>query len=93
MLKKTLLVSFFTLIISVSAITLAQSSGGDFVLSKSTLDNGGGTSSKDDFILTGTIGQPGANRQKSAGGDFLLAGGFWAKTSDEIFMDGFEVVQ
>jgi hypothetical protein len=69
---------------------LAQSSGGDFELTGSTLDAGGGSASGGSFQLTGTIGQPDANAQQSSGGDFVLAGGLWASATDQVFDDGFE---
>ncbi len=70
----------------------AQSQGGDFEITKSTIDSGGGTSSGGDFSLTGTIGQHDANPQISSGGQFSLAGGFWANAEikDTLFEDGFE---
>jgi hypothetical protein len=68
----------------------AQSSGGDFTITKNTIDNGGGTSSGGDFSLVGTIGQANANRTVSSGDGFLLAGGFWAKVNDGVFKDSFE---
>lgn len=49
--------------------------GDDYVLSWSTIDGGGGTSSGGPYVLTGTIGQPDA--AWSAGGNFELLGGFW----------------
>ena len=90
MLKTIIILSLSALLILISAIALAQSSGGDFEIVKSTVDNGGGTSVGGEFSLTGTIGQHDASRQSSAGDEYLLAGGFWAKTSDIIFSDGFE---
>ena len=50
-------------------------SGGDYDLSWSTIDGGGGTSSSGPYTLTGTIGQPDA--AYSAGGDYEVLGGFW----------------
>ncbi len=73
-----------------SALVFGQSSGGDFEITNSTIDNGGGTSTGGDFSLTGTIGQPDANQQMLSDGEFLLAGGFWAKAINIIFEDGFE---
>ena len=75
-----------------SALVFAQSSGGDFEITRSTIDNGGGLSSGSEFSLSGTIGQHDANHQISTGGGFALAGGFWANAfvSDVIFEDGFE---
>ena len=88
--KTIIIPSLLTLLILISAIALAQSSGGDFEIVKSTIDNGGGTSVGGQFSLTGTIGQYDASRQSSAGNEYLLAGGFWAKVSDIVFSDGFE---
>lgn len=69
---------------------LAQSSGGDFELTKSTIDAGGGTASGAGFELVGSFAQAEANPRQSSGGEFMLAGGFWASTRDQIFKDGFE---
>ena len=77
-------------LIAATASVLAQSSGGDFELTRTTIDAGGGTASGPDFELVGTIAQPEANAQQSSGGEFLLAGGFWANTTDALFSDGFE---
>ena len=90
--KRVITTLSLTLIFLISAIALAQSSGGDFAITKSTIDNGGGISTGGDFSLTGTIGQADANHQTSTGGDFALAGGFWADATviDLIFKDSFE---
>ena len=74
------------------AETLAQSSGGNFEITKSTIDNGGGLSSGGGFSLSGTIGQPDANHKISTGGKFSLSGGFWANATvvDVIFKNSFE---
>lgn len=76
------------------ALNAELPSGGNYVISKSTIDNGGGVSSGGDFVLTGTIGQPDANSSVSVGGEFEAAGGFWASVAinlgDLIFKDGFE---
>jgi hypothetical protein len=75
-----------------AAETLAQSSSGDFEITKNTIDNGGGLSSGGEFSLTGTIGQPDASQKVATGGGFTLSGGFWANTTiDEvIFKNSFE---
>ena len=44
-------------------------------INKYTIDNGGGTSSGGQYIVTGTIGQP--DTASSAGGQYELLGGFW----------------
>jgi hypothetical protein len=84
------LVSFFVSLLVFSAIAIAQQSGGDFEITSSTVDNGGGTSVGGEYTLTGTIGQPDANPQVSSGGQFSLAGGFWARIVDLIFKNSFE---
>lgn len=77
-------------LVGVSAAGHGQS-GGDYVISKSTTDSGGGESSGGAYALTGTIGQPDANPQLASAGEFTLAGGFWAsEILDLIFKDGFE---
>ena len=48
---------------------------GDYELSWSTIDGGGGRSTGGDYVLTGTIGQPDAGEM--SGGDYTLSGGFW----------------
>src|SRR5262245_58605651 len=58
------------------AATSRAQSGGQFDLSWSTIDAGGGTSSGGQFALSGTIGQPDAGVH--SGGNFTLAGGFWS---------------
>jgi adhesin HecA-like repeat protein len=89
-LNRTTITGLSILSVLITAIALAQSSNGDFEITKSTIDNGGGTSSNGEFSITGTIGQPDANRQISTGGGFLLAGGFWAKAHNVIFENSFE---
>lgn len=51
-------------------------SGGNFSLSWSTIDGGGGTSSGGKYQVMGTIGQPDAG--VLSGGKFQLEGGFWS---------------
>ena len=92
--RKSILTLLAALLVTAApSISLAQSSGGDFEATKSTIDNGGGTSSGGDFSLTGSIGQHDAATQSSNGGDFSLASGFWASAQppqNTIFSDGFE---
>jgi len=75
--------------------TFAQSQGGSFEITHSTIDNGGGVSSGDQYVLTGTIGQFDASSQSLVGGVYELNGGFRANSvtvsvGDVIFADGFE---
>jgi hypothetical protein len=78
-----------------SPLTLAQSSGGIYTVTKSTIDNGGGRSSGGAFTLNGSIGQADASLQTATGGIYQVTGGFWANgvielLGDGLFMDGFE---
>ena len=59
-----------------SVPTAHAQSAGQFNLSWSTIDGGGGTSSGGQFQLAGTVGQPDAGA--SSGGQFKLEGGFWS---------------
>jgi hypothetical protein len=73
-----------------STLALAQPSGGDYTITKSTIDGGGGTSAGGAYSLTGTVGQPDASLQGLSGGPYQLTGGFWSNVMDLIFKDGFE---
>ena len=73
--KRIIITTLSVLTLLITAIAFAQSSGGDFEITKSTID-GGGISSSGELSVTGTIGQPDANRQISTGGRFALTGGF-----------------
>lgn len=91
--RKAAVIGLLRLAVS-SALNAGQSSGGDFVISKSTIDTGGGVPTGGDYTLTGAIGQPDGSVQTSTGADLQLAGGFWALIAngiaDLIFKDGFE---
>ena len=56
-------------------LLIAVPAWGEYDLSWSTIDGGGGRSIGGDFTLTGTIGQPDA--AWSSGGQYELLGGFW----------------
>ena len=64
-----------TVIVAVVPVSVLAMSGGDYEISWSTIDAGGGRSTGGDYALVGTIGQPDAGEM--AGGDFELSGGFW----------------
>jgi hypothetical protein len=49
-----------------------------FSIDWSTVDAGGGTSTGGVYSISGTIGQPDASPQGMTGGNYSLAGGFWA---------------
>jgi len=77
-------------------LALAQEQGPELPpeIVRFTIDNGGGTVTGGNYSLIGTIGQHDAETQVSAGGEFSLAGGFWAKAQasvgEFIFKNGFE---
>ena len=58
---------------------------GDYEISWSTIDGGGGTSTGGPYTLTGTIGQPDAGEM--SGGDYKLSGGFWPAELALCFVD------
>ncbi len=64
--------------------------GGDYELSWSSIDGGGGVdSATEDFRLSGTVAQEDAGA--SSGGDYTVLGGFLAGASEPpLFVDGFE---
>lgn len=73
-------------------VVLAQSSGGEFSVTRSVIASGGATATGGAFSLTGTIGQ--SATAVSSGGEFTVSGGFWPRTPldrpDPVFLDGFE---
>ena len=68
------LIFFVTLLLLFSLVAIAQANG--FSLSRSTVDNGGGTLNNGAFTLTGNIGQPDAGAVLSNGGYTLIGGVF-----------------
>jgi hypothetical protein len=64
-----------------AGVVLAQS-GGDYDLTWSTIDGGGGTSEGGDYSLSGTAGQYDAGNL--LGGSYTLDGGFWVKGIQQI---------
>ncbi len=63
---------------------LQAQTGGDYELSWSTIDGGGGRSAGGDYALVGTIGQPDAGEM--AGGDYELSGGFWPRGPEALLL-------
>lgn len=54
----------------------AAQSGGQYDLSWSTIDGGGGTSAGGQYVVRGTTGQ--ADAAYSVGGPYVVFGGFWS---------------
>lgn len=92
--RRCILPTSFLLLLATSCTAWSQS-GGSYVIRKSTIDAGGGSSSGGTLVLRGTIGQADASVQASAGGAYAIHGGFWAElhqgsTATSVFADGFE---
>ena len=68
-------VLFNVLFLVFFAASVFGQSGGQYELSWSTIDGGGGTSSGGPYVLTGTIGQ--ADADWTEGGGYEVLGGFW----------------
>lgn len=84
-----------TVVLASAPRALAQSSGGQFEITRHTINNGGGSSSGSTYVLNGSMAQPEASLQSASGGNFQLTGGFWANGAtggqgDFLFSDGFE---
>ena len=58
-----------------ACLLMTVPASGEYDLSWSTIDGGGGTSAGGQYIVRGTIGQPDA--AYSAGGQYEVLGGFW----------------
>lgn len=81
--RMTILLGICLLLIAAGAIVSASD---DLVANLSipwwTADGGGGESSGGSYTLRGTAGQPDAGR--ASGGDYSIAGGFWAAAPPEL---------
>lgn len=80
------------LLASIGLHAVAQSSGGNFVLTKFALAGGGGVASGGAFGVVTTAGQPAGVH---SGGAFQLVGGFHqpagaGANGARVFCDGFE---
>lgn len=76
-------------------MTAQESAGGEFTVTRATIDNGGGASEGGLLTVTGSIAQAEARPIEASGGPFTLTGGFWivAETTplgELLFSDGFE---
>lgn len=82
------------LLLFIGGQVAAQSTGGNFEIVRETVDNGGGRSSDDSFVVTGTIGQHDAFNEAAIGDVFVVTGGFWGsgRLIFVIFEDGFESI-
>lgn len=69
-----------------AAIFAAQTSAQTYAIPWHSIDGGGGRSSGGSFTLSGTIGQHDAGGPM-VGGDFSVAGGFWAARAEPCVAD------
>ena len=75
--KIQILLLLMIVFVAVAPTGVLAMTGGDYEISWSTIDGGGGRSSGGDYALVGTIGQPDAGEME--GDDYKLAGGFWPR--------------
>lgn len=74
--KNSLIVLSATSALALCALPATAQSGGNFQITRSTIDGGGALrSAGGNFTLSGTVGQPDATVAR--GGVFTLQGGFW----------------
>ena len=89
---RTIHLCCFSVALTLTSVVSGQSSGGDYVMEKSTIDNGVDTSTGGNFTLKGTVGQ--ADAGSLEGGRYVLEGGFWnaptAQNVDILFKNSFE---
>ena len=85
-------IKVFIVLMVLNAAVYSQT-GGNFTITKSSIDGGGGVSDGGGFVVSGTIGQIDASNEL-IGGNFKLTGGYWAQKTiplgDVIFRNGFE---
>lgn len=73
--KRLALGAILGLFLVMTTGSLMAQSGGEYDLSWSTIDGGGGRSTGGTYTVGGTLGQPDAG--ELSGGDYVLRGGFW----------------
>jgi hypothetical protein len=90
--KKKIVICIFPLLgMSLLQLSSAQS-GGNYKISKSSIDAGGGKTQGGEYKINSSIGQADAS-SKISGGEFSLTGGYWStpnNNDDIIFKNGFE---
>lgn len=83
----------FALLLTLAGFAAAQSSGGEFGITRQAIAGGGARAAGGDYAAVVTIAQSAPGIQ--GGGDFVVRGGFHlpgavAAPMDPIFSDGFE---
>src|SRR5438552_16040691 len=77
--KNVILLSF-VLAFVFHLMTFAQS-GGPYLIEKSVIASGGGSSSCGQFFVEGTLGQPVVTGATLLGQPYVIYGGFWTPTA------------
>ena len=71
-------------------VALALPAAAPQVITRWSVDGGGGRSQGGQYVLTGSIGQPDA-KPLMQGGQYRIGAGFWTAVPDDaLFRDGFE---
>ncbi len=79
-------------LLAMCCLSTAVLSGGQYDISKYSINSGGMVSTGNTFSLSGTIAQSNAGMEASSA-NFSLSGGFWpGGASDIIFINGFESI-
>jgi hypothetical protein len=65
-------------LLALTSTFISAQSGGDLIISQTSINSGGGASSGGIFELSESIGQKEASPE-ILGGNFTLSGGFWTK--------------
>jgi hypothetical protein len=73
-----------TVIVALAPVSVLAMTGGDYEISWSTIDGGGGRSSGERFSVTATIGQPDAGQM--SGDRFSISGGFWPAEPEPLLL-------
>lgn len=69
--------------------SVSLSGGAQQILTRQTIDGGGGRSESERYVLTGSIGQHDA-KALMTGGPYRMSAGFFTDLTEGIFRDGFE---
>lgn len=90
--RKSSKVLGWALAATAGGVALAQSTGGDFAITRQVIAGGGSSAQGGEFGVAATAAQPAVGI--SSGGDYTLSGGFHVPVprGDPLFSDGFEGV-
>jgi len=88
--RRTFTLVWISLATACVGTAVAQSTGGDFTITRQVVAGGGSAASGDGLTAVVTAGQPSVD--VATGGPFAVRGGFHApaEITDAVFSDGFE---